>query len=256
MHVPVFTLLVSFSQGIHSVEATSQQNSLSSALSSSSPASVTGALMSGIIHKESLPGQGVIKRRRVDTQATTEPCKEGEQGDDNAKHVGDVLKSLAGEHDTIRSTVDPSGPLSSATKSSAKAAQARSSSSSSSDDDEDDDDQIERENARLAKLREQRSRRQQGQQNTGGASSASSAQPSANMLGGVDTTSSPSASKAQEAAVHTNSYDHDVLFRNPAWCAPSKTTTAAEKRQRKWDSVLNRTQDSVAFGHFMKNFFK
>ncbi|TPP53737.1 hypothetical protein CGC20_10770 [Leishmania donovani] len=175
--------------------------------------------MSGIIHKESLPGQSVIKRRRIDTQATTEPRKEGERGDGNEKHVGDVLKGVAGEKDAISST-------------------------------------IERENARLAKLREQRSRRQQEQQSTGVASSASSAQPSANMPGGVDATSSPSASKAQEGAVHTNSYDHDVLFRNRAWCHPSKATTAAEKRQKKWDSVLNRTQDSVAFGHFMKNFFK
>ncbi|CAJ1992118.1 hypothetical protein conserved [Leishmania donovani] len=211
--------------------------------------------MSGIIHKESLPGQSVIKRRRIDTQATTEPRKEGERGDGNEKHVGDVLKGVAGEKDAISSTVALSGLRSSAAKSPAKAALARSSSSSSSDD-EDDDDQIERENARLAKLREQRSRRQQEQQSTGVASSASSAQPSANMPGGVDATSSPSASKAQEGAVHTNSYDHDVLFRNRAWCHPSKATTAAEKRQKKWDSVLNRTQDSVAFGHFMKNFFK
>ncbi|CAG9580707.1 conserved hypothetical protein [Leishmania major strain Friedlin] len=213
--------------------------------------------MSGIIHKESLPGQSVIKRRRIDTQATTEPRKESEHGDGNEKHVGDVLKGVAGENDAISSTVAQSGPCSSAAKSSVKAALARSSSSSgSSSDDEDDGDQIERENARLAKLREQRSRRQQEQRSAGVASSASSAQLSANTPGGVDTTSSPSASKAQEGAVHTNSYDHDVLFRNRAWCHPSKSATAAEKQQKKWDSVLNRTQDSVAFGHFMKNFFK
>ncbi|GET93858.1 hypothetical protein, conserved [Leishmania tarentolae] len=205
-------------------------------------------LMSGIIHKETLPGQSAIKRRRLHTQATTNPCEEGENGDDNEKHVADVLKCVAGENDAISSSVAQCSPLHSADKSSAKAAHVRSSSS-------DDDEQIERENARLAKLREQRSRRQREQQSTGDASPASSAQPSANMPDGVSTASC-AASKAQEGAVHTNSYDHDVLFRNPAWCNPSKAATPAEKRKQKWDSVLNRTQDSAAFGHFMKNFFK
>ncbi|CAJ1033453.1 hypothetical protein NXY56_006161 [Leishmania guyanensis] len=214
--------------------------------------------MSGIIHKESLPGQSLIKRRRVDTQATTEPHKKGENGDDSERLVDDVSKSATGENDVINSTEVQSGSFSSAAKSSAKAVQARSSSSSSSssDDEDDDNDQIERENARLAKLREQRSLRQQEQPKTTGAAAVPSDQSSANMSGGVDAMSSPSASKAQEGAVHTNSYDHDVLFRNAAWRNPSKATTAEEKRKQKWDSVLNRTQDSVAFGHFMKNFFK
>ncbi|KAG5493554.1 hypothetical protein JIQ42_01926 [Leishmania sp. Namibia] len=214
--------------------------------------------MSGIIHKESLPAQSLIKRRRVDTQATTELCKEGKCGDDNEKRVDNVETSGAGENGAIRCTEAQSGSFGSAFNSLAKTENASISSSSSSSDSssDDDDDQIERENARLAKLREQRSRRQQEQHKTSKYAASSSTQSSANVPGSVDGTSPPSALQAQEGALQVNSYDHDVLFRRAVWRHPSKAATDEEKRKQKWDSVLNRTQDSAAFRHFMKNYFK
>ncbi|KAG5469051.1 hypothetical protein LSCM4_02447 [Leishmania orientalis] len=209
--------------------------------------------MSGIIHKESLPAQSLIKRRRVDNQATTEPCREGKCEDDNEKRVDNVERSGAGENGTIRCTEAQSGSFGSASNSLAKTENA---SISSSDSSSDDDDQIERENARLAKLREQRSRRQQEQHKTGKYAVSSSTQSSANVPGSVDGTSPPSVLQAQEGALQVNSYDHDVLFRRAVWRHPPKAATDEEKRKQKWDSVLNRTQDSAAFRHFMKNYFK
>ncbi|KAG5469752.1 hypothetical protein CUR178_01891 [Leishmania enriettii] len=213
--------------------------------------------MSGIIHKESLPAQSLIKRRRVDTQATTEPYREGKCGDDNEKRVDNVETSGAGENGAIRCTEAQSGSFGSASNSFAKTENASiSSSSSSSDSSSDDDDQIERENTRLAKLREQRSRHQQEQHKTGKCAASSSTQSSANVPGSVDGTSPPSVLQAQEGALQVNSYDHDVLFRRAVWRHPSKAVTDEEKRKQKWDSVLNRTQDSAAFRHFMQNYFK
>ncbi|KAK7196921.1 hypothetical protein NESM_000634200 [Novymonas esmeraldas] len=179
--------------------------------------------MPGIIHKESLPAQGLIKRRRVDTQPTAAPP---------------TAPSAPASTPAVRATNTP-------------AASSSASGSSSSDDDRDDDDgEVERENARLAKRREQRRRRHQAnqQQHAGGGGSAcasSRAAAPATVHGG-----------GGEGALRTNSYDHDVLFRNAAWRSASQASTPAEKRKQTWDSVLNRTQDSAAFKHFMKNFFR
>lgn len=186
--------------------------------------------MSGIIHKESLPGQGLIKRRRLDAQPASEDQLEAKEEEpkvattESAGHSGDATHL----------------PPASGTRT----AQSESGSSSSSDDD--DDDEIERENARLAKLREQRNRRQQTQAASGSSS---------NGNGNAAATAATAGGSSGEAE-RTNSYDHDVLFRNAAWRNPTKAATPAEKRKQKWDSVLNRTQDSAAYSHFMKNFFK
>ncbi|KAG5469407.1 hypothetical protein LSCM1_02624 [Leishmania martiniquensis] len=177
--------------------------------------------MSGIIHKESLPAQSLIKRRRVDTQATTGSCSEDRRGDDDEKRVDNVAKGEAGENGATCLAGAPSGPCSSF-------AQTENASSSS----DDDDDQIELESAGLAELRAPRSRRQQEQPRAGGSASSSSAQSSANVPAGPDTTPPPSALKAHLPAPHTNSYDHDVLFRNVLWRSPSKAGTAEEKRKQ------------------------
>ncbi|KAG5495091.1 hypothetical protein JKF63_02152 [Porcisia hertigi] len=216
--------------------------------------------MPGIIHKESLPGQSFIKRRRVDTQTVSDAQKEGGHGNNNDKRLDEAANDLARKDNPLSGPEAPSGSLGSTAKSSAIAEHARgissSSDSSSSDVEDGGNDEIERENERLAKLREQRGRRQQERGNVGTAAAHTPVQPSAKVPCSEDMASSPPASKSKVAVVHTNGYDHDVLFREAAWRNRSRAATVEERRKQKWDSVLNRTQDSEAFGHFMKNYFK
>lgn len=196
--------------------------------------------MAGIVHKESLPGQGHIKRRRVDVP-TPAVLAEKRTGVDVETSVP-LQETNNDGNDKKESLTQESANQQ--THSKAPASSTPSSGSSSSDEDEDDsDNEIERENARLAKLREQRSRRQE--------------QPSS---GGEHTTTSHSAitkgASSANAVGGANSYDHDVLFRNAAWRSSSKPSSAQEKQKEKWNAVLNRTQDSPAHRHFMKKFFK
>ncbi|KPA76604.1 hypothetical protein ABB37_07469 [Leptomonas pyrrhocoris] len=207
--------------------------------------------MSGIVHKESLPGQGNIKRRRVDgpspaavsmTKANEEANKAASHSEDGGEGESDLRASPA-QKEHLKTSTDQSTAAAAMTS---KSAQASSSSSSSSDSDDDDsDDEIERENARLAKLREQRHRHQE--KSSSGATTSREAAKSANA---------PPERQASASGVGANSYDHDVLFRNAAWRVSSRPTTADGKQKEKWNSVLNRTQDSVAHRHFMKKFFK
>lgn len=204
--------------------------------------------MTGIKHKESLPAQGHVKRRRVDAPPPPTAEDNTPNLDSDTKETAEVdrdaIATAAVAEANTRSVSDAAAP---------KAAAANATSGNSSSDDESDsdsEDEIARENARLAQLREQRSRRQEqsapARGGTGGSSSASGS-----AAGGAS-----AASPSTSGTTGTNSYDHDVLFRNPAWRTSAKSATAEEKRKEKWNAVANRTQESAAHRHFMKNFFK
>lgn len=174
--------------------------------------------MSGTKHKESLPAQGFIKRRRVDTTDTSKIAELEAEKEEKESPEADPNT----QPDTTGSDhLEPRKPPST-------------SSSSSSDDDGDDDIiEMERERARLAALRSQR-------QKTAGA-------PSSGDMGD---------GRPNDNSSKLNSYDHDVVFRNSAWRRKTGPADEAAKKKAQWNAVTNSTEDSTVFNRFMKSFFK
>ncbi|KPI83369.1 hypothetical protein ABL78_7599 [Leptomonas seymouri] len=199
--------------------------------------------MSGIVHKESLPGQSHIKRRRVDVPPSAEGCSK--TSDEEVNKASAHNETGGTGKDDLQASPHQSGHAKTLTSTSAAAAKPAHTRSSSDSDDDDSDDEIERENARLAKLREQRKRRQE--QSSSGATSSKE---------GAKSVDASCAEQASASGIGANSYDHDVVFRNASWRNSSKRATAEGRQKDRWNAALNRTSDSAAHRHFMKKFFK
>ncbi|CCW63136.1 unnamed protein product [Phytomonas sp. EM1] len=179
-----------------------------------------------ITHKESLPGQNYIKRRR------TEPALILATEKDQPKQHNGPLSNSGSADPPPSSAVDPVGTSKMVrseedrTKCQTSASPSTSEAESSSSDD--DDEVIERERERLAQLHRKNAAPGDGSGETGPDSAAS---------GGTHT--------------KIGSYNYDVLFRRPEW-----QNKPSEKPADKWKSVINNKQESESFRQFMKKHFK
>lgn len=200
-------------------------------------------MSSRVQHKESLPGQGHIKRRRgpgVDPRPVDgdEGKQEAQQLDRSGSGEADE-KEIGRDKDITRDATEAEGDQrgkrerkeEDGDKPSLSSSSSSSDSSSSSGEDEDDADAIARETARLAQLR--------GRATSG--------------------TASPSAAKA------SGSYNHDVLFRRSDWrktnasaasAAVVSSSGAQVSEKKKWRLVVNNKEESANYQHFMKKHFK
>ncbi|CCW66227.1 unnamed protein product [Phytomonas sp. Hart1] len=179
-----------------------------------------------ITHKESLPGQNYIKRRR------TEPGPIFAVKKDEPQEEKGQISDSPNTDPTPTSTIDPVGTFvkekaaEDHIKRTNSASLSTSEAESSSSDD--DDEIIERERERLAQLHKKNVAPGDSNRETGPGSIAS---------GGTHT--------------KLGDYNYDVLFRRSDW--RHKTS---EKSTDKWKSVINNKQGSEPFQQFMKKHFK
>nr|CCC94236.1 conserved hypothetical protein [Trypanosoma congolense IL3000] len=190
-----------------------------------------------IRHKESLPAQVGIKRRRV---AAPEVAP-------NA--VGD---SVAGkDKDGSIERAECEKEIGNSKVTSAPEDKTPSLSECSEDEsfsDEDDEEELKRERRRVEELKQKKKLLAEG--NNGQRTTA--------KFSSADGPSNVSANNKRDHLGGISSYNCDVLFRCSQW-RTSKTSTGDngdKKKKAKWEAVTNDTQSSAAYKHFMKHYFK
>lgn len=192
-----------------------------------------------VLHKESLPGQGHIKRRRG--PIARPETGESAESDEKAKEKETVLGSDAESEDSRHETKTSRASIKKARREegdappSSSSSGGSSSSSSSSEEDDDDADAIAQEKARLAELHER---------------TTASASRSAGLS---------SSSAAAAAAKASGSYNYDVPFRRQDWRKSSANVSSsgkAEEKERKWRMVVNNKEESSNYQLFLKKHFK
>ncbi|RNF01309.1 uncharacterized protein Tco025E_08604 [Trypanosoma conorhini] len=209
-----------------------------------------------VVHKESLPAQVGIKRRRAPAAAPTassptSSAVEGENGDVKpppppaTEGVCDntVDSSRRETVETNTGEADRAHPVGAVPEDEEEVEE-------SSDDE--DMAELERERRRIEQLRQEK-QRAKDEKIGGTAASASAAPPHATGPGNH----APKTSGSSSGGV--SSYNHDVLFRRREWREQNLVTTtdgAKRNKKAKWEAVQNNAQHSAAFRHFMKSHFR
>ncbi|RNF03209.1 hypothetical protein TraAM80_05889 [Trypanosoma rangeli] len=205
-----------------------------------------------VVHKESLPAQVGIKRRRANTAApiASSPnslVAEGENNDANSppsstEHadvntMGSSRCETVEAHDGEAGKADPVDAV------------------PEDEDEESSEDEdvveLERERRRIEQLQQEKQRAKD--EKIGGTSAAASSTRATGLGNRTNTTNNTTSNGG------VSSYNHDVLFRRREWREQNVVTTAdgvKKDKKTKWEAVQNNAQHSAAFRHFMKSHFK
>ncbi|KEG08872.1 hypothetical protein DQ04_06271010 [Trypanosoma grayi] len=199
-----------------------------------------------VVHKESLPAQVGIKRRRTTVEG--QPATPSSPPPPSSSVAADVDEdadrrppSEIGGTDDVHRT-DAEKAVDEGNRARARA----SSSEESESDDEDDVAELERERRRIEQMRSEKQRTREERVGTAAARTTD--------IGGGNSGSNCGGGGG------VSSYNHDVLFRRREWRERGVVAaTGKEKREpkkAKWEAVQNNAQNTAAFQHFMKKHFK
>ncbi|KAF5218977.1 hypothetical protein ECC02_008059 [Trypanosoma cruzi] len=201
-----------------------------------------------VVHKESLPAQVGIKRRRTPAVAPASPTAVGRE-----KDVG--KKTFPATDDADGNTTDNNRREPEETND-GEADRAHPVDSVSEGEEESSEDEemmeLERERRRIEQLHQEKQRTKD--EKTCGGSAAAAPPVQATRAGNNNNNNGNSTTVGG-----VSSYNHDVLFRRREWREQNIVTAAdgaKDSKKARWEAVHNSAQRSAAFRHFMKNHFK
>ncbi|PWV20078.1 hypothetical protein C3747_7g512 [Trypanosoma cruzi] len=203
-----------------------------------------------VVHKESLPAQVGIKRRRAPAVAPASPIAVGREED-----VG--KKTFPATDDADGNTTDNNRrePVETDDGEAGRAHPVDSVSEGEEEESSEDEEmvELERERRRIEQLHQEKQRTKD--EKTCGGSAAAAPPVQATRAG-----SSNNNNNGKSTTVGgVSSYNHDVLFRRREWREQNIVTAAdgaKDSKKARWEAVHNSAQRSAAFRHFMKSHFK
>ncbi|EAN78573.1 uncharacterized protein TEOVI_000138800 [Trypanosoma equiperdum] len=198
-----------------------------------------------IQHKESLPAQVGIKRYRTTAAEGATLASSTAHGGDTAELVDRGIESgVCHEHE------ESNGGNVQSVEKRTPSLEPTCADSDSSSENEDDYDELNKERLRLEQMQRDKKQTEDRKGSIGGSATGTFSPRSEKM--GI-------AGNGNSAVGGVSSYNHDVLFRGGKWRDKNHEPAESEskkKKKEKWEAVVNDTQRSAAYQHFMKSYFK
>ncbi|EKF27658.1 hypothetical protein MOQ_008610 [Trypanosoma cruzi marinkellei] len=204
-----------------------------------------------VVHKESLPAQVGIKRRRAPAVAPASPTDVGRE-----KDVGKTTFSPTDDADGNATDNNSREPVETNDGEVDRAHPVDSVSEGEEEESSEDEEmvELERERRRIEQLHQEKQRVKD--EKTGGSSATAVPPVQATRVGNNNNNNN----KGNSTSVGgVSSYNHDVLFRRREWREQNIVTAADGPKNSKkamWEAVQNSAQRSAAFRNFMKDHFK